>query len=133
MSTFFINGSEDTDLSSFEDDELLTAVVISLFTDGKSFPDDGVEAPRRRGWWGDTFDDVRIGSRLWLLTRSTLSESVAERAKEYAEESLRWLVDDGHVRAVRVMTELEQPDRLLLKVELSTPARDRSIELLWRS
>lgn len=49
-----LNG-KPADISDFEADELAAAVLISLFSWRKSNPDDGVRAPNRQGWWGDTF------------------------------------------------------------------------------
>lgn len=66
---FFINGKK-ADVTEYEDDTLVQAVLISLFSWRRSDEDDGVEIPYRQGWWGDTFVDTsgdRIGSKLWLL------------------------------------------------------------------
>ena len=49
-----INGQE-ADISNFQADELVQAVLISLFSWRKSEDDDGIKAPKRQGWWGDTF------------------------------------------------------------------------------
>ena len=52
-------------------DDLASAVLISLFTDGLAgdddIPPDG--SGDRRGWWGDAGEDIPIGSKLWLLDR----------------------------------------------------------------
>ena len=66
-----LNG-QTADLSDFEADELAQAVLISLFSWRKSADDDGVKAPARQGWWGDTFASIsgdRIGSRLVRSSR----------------------------------------------------------------
>lgn len=80
-------------------DDLVTAVLISIFTDRIANTDDeipdGTTDPR--GWWGDADEDVLIGSRLWLLTREKQTAETAERAKDYIAESLQWLIDDGVV------------------------------------
>jgi len=90
-------------------DPLVRAVVISLFTWRRANPDDDLPADLRMGWWGDSFPAVpgdRIGSRLWLLSRAKLLPETLARAKEYAEEALRWLVEDGV--AARVEVEVER-------------------------
>lgn len=89
------------------DDSLLTAVIISLFTDRQAEPGDELPAggSDRRGWWADATlpgGKDKIGSRLWLLKREKQLPSVLARIKEYAEEALAWLVTDGHVQAIRV-------------------------------
>lgn len=88
---------------------LVRAVIISLFTWRRANPDDDLPGDLRMGWWGDSFPLVandRIGSRLWLLSRAKLIPETLARAKEYAEEALRWLVDDGV--AARVEVEVER-------------------------
>lgn len=84
------------------DETFLTALWISLFTDGRARPDDRLpHHPRngnyrpapsedRRGWWGDALDVAqrRAGSRLWLLAREKASPDVLARAEFYAREAL---------------------------------------------
>ncbi len=86
--------------------DLSSAVLISLFTDRiadhAELPPDGGDD--RRGWWGDAEEGVPIGSRLWLLDRSRLTQSVANTAKIYMEEALKWLLDDQVALSVKVVT-----------------------------
>lgn len=105
------------------DDGLETAVVISLFTDrraepGDPLPDAGAD---RRGWWGDALADVpgdRIGSRLWLLAREKQTQATLARAREYAAEALRWMIEDGVARAVNVTAEIVRDGVLGLGIEI---------------
>ena len=78
--------------------DLLTAVVISLFTDRQAEPDNPISdgTDDLRGWWGDTGSD-RIGSRLWLLERSKRTQATLQLAQGYIAEALQWLIDDGVV------------------------------------
>ncbi len=87
-------------------DDLQTAIMISLFTDGVAKPDDQLDESYRRGWWGDLGNNYNIGSRLWLLDREKLTKSVASKAEDYAKESLKWLVDDGVVSFFEVPRKL---------------------------
>lgn len=94
------------------DEPLVRAVMISLFTWRRADKDDALPGvggdDQRMGWWGDTFPAVpndRIGSRLWLLSRAKLTAETIRRAREYAEEALKWLVDDGVVARVDVEAE----------------------------
>ena len=88
-------------------DPLLSAVVISIFTDRRAEPDDETQGEYRGGWWADTFPEVegdRIGSRLWLLAREKQTEETLTRAREYVIESLQWLIEDGVAASVDVET-----------------------------
>ena len=87
---------------------LVRAVIISLFTWRRANADDELPSAERMGWWGDNFATVandRIGSRLWLLSRAKLIPETLRRAKSYAEEALRWLIDDGIAAHVEVEVE----------------------------
>lgn len=88
-------------------DPLVRAVVISLFTWRRARRDDPHEGVRW-GWWGDGLADLpndRIGSRLWLLAREKLTQSTVNRAREYAEEALQWLLEDRVATSVVVTSE----------------------------
>ena len=91
---------------------LVRAVMISLFTWRRANADDVLPDlsanPERMGWWADNFPTVpndRIGSRLWLLSRAKLTAETIRKAREYAQEALQWLIDDGVAQRVVVETE----------------------------
>ncbi|MFX1675214.1 phage GP46 family protein [Paraburkholderia sp. A2WS-5] len=104
-------GSYITDTVSGGDlargDDLETAVLVSIFTDRAANPDDvipdGTGDPR--GWWGDIGEDKPIGSRLWLLDRSKQTQEVLNNARDYINEALQWLIDDGVVASIDVQTQ----------------------------
>lgn len=101
---------------------LLRSVVISLFTWRRAGPDDPLDDDERYGWWGDTFPSVaddRIGSRLWLLRRVRLNAATRRDAEFYAREALQWLIDDGLVLAIEIITEQVEINRLNLGVVLT--------------
>lgn len=90
-------------------------VYISLFSDARA--DDGDELLSaadgkrdRRGWWAEGLagDGDRFGSKLWLLVRAKESAETRARARDYAEDALRWLVEDGI--AERVDVEILSPE-----------------------
>lgn len=129
-----INGQE-ADLSDFQADELAQAVLISLFSWRKSEVDDGIKAPTRQGWWGDTFAVVqgdRIGSRLWLLQREKLLPDVLRRAQAYAEQSLQWLIDDRIVERVVVEAKRGGTDQLDLHVTCYKPQSERAFDAVFK-
>ena len=82
-------------------DDLATAVLVSLFSDRQADPDDALPAgvTDRRGWWADTATD-RIGSKIWLTTRSKATADVPNRVRRCVLEALQWIVDDGVAQTV---------------------------------
>lgn len=129
----------DSDLAS--DRGLMTAVLLSLFTDRRAEPDDvppSGDPTDRRGSWTDEFAEVEgdlIGSRLWLLARSPRTNETVLRAKEYIREALAWMLEDRVVSRVEPIAEITAKPMvfdgevvpagsLLIGAELHRPARD---------
>lgn len=111
------------------DDGLKTAIIVSLFTDRRAEPDDVLPTGTdRRGWWADAYvtrpdgQPESHGSRLWLLSREKTAAAALQKAQEYAEEALAWLVEDGVADQVQVITE-RQVDRLAIGVTVQRPRR----------
>lgn len=97
------------------------AAVISLLTWRRADADDVVDDVDLQGWWGDSFPNLvndRIGSRLWLLRRRSLTAQTERDAVTYARESLKWMLDDGRVIDVAITAERGN-DRLTLRVVLT--------------
>lgn len=117
----------DSDLAS--DRGLVTAALLSLCLDRRAEDDDkppSGDDRDRRGWWADQFSDVigdRIGSRLWLLARSKLSNEIARLADEYVREALAWMTEDRVVSGIGVTVETTKT-ALLFAVALYRPGRD---------
>ena len=93
--------------------DLVTAVVVSLFTDRVALPDDAIldGSNDPRGWWADDALNP-IGSRLWLIDRAKRTQETLERAQGYINEALQWLIDDGVVAQFGVFVEWTAPHTL---------------------
>jgi len=128
------------------DGGLESAVRISLFTDRRANDDDELIDPNRddkRGWWGDLVspevEGDKIGSRLWLLSRSKTIEQTLVLAKEYTEEALTWMIEDRVVSGIEV--EVEKNDQsnsrdawlaILIKIiKTNKETLDLRYELQW--
>lgn len=112
--TLTINGVESTALTV--EDRLVRATIVSLFTWRRANADDVTEG-QKMGWWADTTAEVsgdRIGSRLWLLAREKVLPSVIQRAREYAQEALAWMIEDGLASRVDIQTERRGVDGIAL-------------------
>lgn len=107
---------------SFETaDWLETATVISLFSDRRADHDEELPAGEsdRRGWCLDYTlpnlpdgNEDAIGSKLWMLRREKLTPSTVTRCREYAEEALQWMIDEGAAESVSVRAE-RQGNRMI--------------------
>ncbi len=128
------------------DSTLLSAVIVSLFTDRLANADDALPSDDgdRRGWWGDLALDAPIvteerdliGSRLWLLARAKQTNETLARAREYCEEALQWLIDDGIAGAVTVQCQWQGIGFMAISVTVSRAGSDRgaandNYQLLW--
>jgi phage gp46-like protein len=96
--------------------DLATAAIISLFSDRRAETSDqlvpGEDDPR--GWYGDTFlqsltPGDRLGSRLWLLRRVKSNDRLPLVAKQYIQQALQWMLDDGLVSTIQVTTFFLKP------------------------
>ena len=87
---------------------LVTAVLISLYTDRRASKDDEIDNQNdKRGWWGDLAPETgdRIGSKLWQYERSTSSQSNITKIKQAIENCLQWMIDDGVAKKIIVSLE----------------------------
>lgn len=111
------------------DDGLHTPTVISLFSDRRARADDRLPGTNddRRGWPGDAWPQVpgdQIGSRLWLLSREKELAETLRRAREYAQQGLAWMLEDGI--AARVEVDVTVPKRGWLRVSVVLHRSDGS-------
>lgn len=113
------------------DTGLRTAVIISLFTDRRVEADDELMdgSDDRRGSW----DDPWRGSRLWLLAREKQTPRTLERAREYTEEALAWLVEDGIARSAIVTAEWVRASVFGLRVVIERAAGGSFEEMFIRT
>ena len=100
-------------------DLLTRAVIISLFTWRRAERDD--DAPQAFGWWGDTWPTVqndRIGSRLYLLRRSKLTNKTPQLARDYVRQALEWMTEDGVAARLDVIPTRTGIDTLALAITI---------------
>ena len=118
---------------------LATQVLICLMTDRRVEASELRDGDENRGWIGDSFDvvdgETPIGSRLWLLRRSSLYPGIEIKAQDYAREALQPLIDQGAVAKIDV-TATVGTNRLDLAVALygrnGAQVYSSKFELLWR-
>ncbi len=127
-----MNGS---DLAQGND--LLSAVLLSLFTNRLAEPDDVLpdSTQDRQGWWGDDFAAVEgdlIGSRLWLLCREKQTNETLVQAQEYVTEALQWLIDDGVVASINCNVTFPRMNWLGIQIQfIHSDGTSSQYEFLW--
>lgn len=98
-----------------QDQGLQTAVLLSLFCDARD--EDQPAGVDKRGWWGDVEGD-QWGSRLWTIAREVASSGNALIARQTAEASLQWMVEDGIASQIEVGAEYVAAGFLRLSVRI---------------
>ena len=106
--------------------DLLTAVLVSLFTD-KVLPDDqpspdGSNDPR--GWWADIYTEDPIGSLLWTLSRATITNSteLLGAAQKMCLDALNWMIGDGVASAIQVNTQWLAAGQMGISIVIAEPS-----------
>ncbi len=120
-------------------DDLTTSVLVSLFTWRRAEEGDILPhwAISKMGWWGDHTQHGfssgglsssqgvsphlgQIGSKLWLLSREKITPKTMQRAKQYAEEALEWMIEDRVAKSVNVEVKRTGINSLALTVIIVT-------------
>lgn len=115
------------------EDQLETAILVSLFTDRRAEPSQVPKPQLRRGWVGDleTPSDP-WGSTLWLLEQRRLTGTTALEAADASEIALRWFKDDNIAISVGTRSFVDV-DRMRLLIDMTKPnSRSESFVVrLW--
>lgn len=106
------------DLTFDGDDQLVSAVLISLFSWRRGEPEEADDSGSRYGWWGGP-----IGSRLWTIQREKLLPTLVPRVRDIFQEALQWLIDDGVVTSMEMETEIRTTDDLYVAIRLIRDGR----------
>ena len=109
---------------------LTTAVLVSLFSDGRAPADaDLPGAPGDvRGYWAESSAD-RFGSLLWLLTRALATQETLTRAKTYCEQALAWLEREGIAAGVDVAASYGPAKQLSLEIKIRRGSAEQWAQL----
>lgn len=114
---------ENNDLQTGND--LIAAVVTSLFEDARATIEDVGTEEDLRGWWSQ-----ERGSLIWLLDREKISNEIIEQARTYAKDSLNWLVVDGIASEITVSAVRSASYAISLDVNISRGNNTR-YNYLW--
>ncbi|NOG69821.1 phage GP46 family protein [Roseicella sp. DB1501] len=102
-----------------------SAVFVSLFSDRRApddyRPNDGTNDPR--GWWGSSFADRQLGSRLWTLDRAKKvgQTPLLLQARDYCKEALAWMIEDGIAAKIDVRTSWINATAIGIRITITEP------------
>lgn len=127
-----ISGSDFDSSEGFE-----TAIPTSFFSDSRGPAVQVQDAERRRGWVGNIlYADIEreLGGLLWILDQTRITNDTINIAKSFAQDSLKWLIDDGQARGVQVIVERDGTSDVKIFTNITT-LDDTVLRYvtLWRS
>lgn len=104
-------------------------VLISLFVERRADNNDilPIGQTDRRGWWGDSILGFKLGSKLWLLRGERLNQTLLERAKQYVEEALEWMIQEEIADSI-IVNVTRDPDfinRIILNIVITKAGTDQ--------
>lgn len=121
-----------------ECDDLDSAVIISLFTWARAAAGEVDENAPRFGWFGDKIDADSAdstGSKLYLLKRKKITNQTIMDAREYIEQALQWMIEDGVATEISAEVERNTSDvnRADALVQIVRGDRSRTMKFndLW--
>lgn len=92
-------------------DGLETAILMSFYGWKRALQNEVAKPEFRRGWWGNeintTIPNYEVGSKLWLLYESRITENNKNLAISYVRNGFEWLKEDNIVKDVEVDGEIE--------------------------
>ena len=117
------------------EDQLDTAILVSLFTDRRAEAHDVAKPQLRRGWVGDleTPDDL-WGTTLWLLEQARLTNDTAALAKDAMKVGLEWFVRDSIAIDVSTRAFIDGSD-MKLQADITKPSAktESFVVSLWEN
>lgn len=101
------------DISWSKGDPLTSAVLMSIFSKRRVTIEEVPIGDRRYGYFLDT-KERKLGSKMWLLTRKSITPDILPKIKLYLEESLAWMIEDKVAAdiVVQVYQSPTNPDRI---------------------
>lgn len=102
-----VNGKWDTPLADngdFEqDDGLETAILMSLLLNERADESEVPQPTKRGGYWGYEVNDMMF-CKLWLINGRRTRDKL-NRAIDYANRALAWLIEEGYATDVETNAE----------------------------
>lgn len=124
-----VGGIDITQNDLDRDAGLETAVLISMVSDRRADLEDDLPDNTKdlRGWWADATQSDKIGSRLWLTSRSKIKDETSTDVEIYLKECLQWMIDDGVADSVAVTVTRTDTYTLSFEVIITRPKGSQDI------
>ena len=94
------------DNGDFELDEGFgTTIALTIFGEQRASEGEVPTPENRGGWIGNILADdpgFQAGSKGWLLKQSRLKPSTPSALRNYHQEALRWMIDDGLAKKITI-------------------------------
>jgi len=74
------------------------------------------------GWWGNALNELPMGSEIWKLFSTKISDKSADAAAKMAEKALAWMITDGVAKSIDVTGEAFRTG-VNLRVRVQKPDR----------
>lgn len=127
-----IEGNEFASAGGFE-----SAIPVSLFTDARAPAALVAEPQNRRGWIGNlmTASTMRqLGSILWALDQTRITQETLNIARLEAQSSLQWMVDDGVALGVLADVTRASQGTIVITIQITDTSNVVSrYQTLWRA
>ena len=91
---------------AYATDEIQSYVILSLFTDS--------------GWWGDSYNQYPLGSKLSTLYNSKITSQVQllKTATDYCNEALLWMTQTNLIQSYSVSCQMLSNNALGISVTI---------------
>jgi len=114
---------------------LITSILIQLFTDARSNSDDPV--PDSRGWAGDSLNPEgkqNIGSRLWIVENDFMTQDLLTKIENLATDALQTIIDQGIAKKITIDASFlnKVNGEIELKIDVTDPQENAQIfKYVW--
>lgn len=127
-----IEGNEFASAGGFE-----SAIPVSLFTDARAPAALVAEPQNRRGWIGNLMTATtmrQLGSILWALDQTRITQETLNIARLEAQSSLQWMVDDGVALGVLADVSRSSQGGIVVTIQITDTSNVVSrYQTLWRA